>query len=311
MKRIFITLFSLTLALGLGFSASESEAARMGGGRSLGMSRNTSAMKTPTPAPTRQAATSAAAPQAGAATPPRAGASRWLGPLAGLAAGVGLAAMFSHFGLGGMASGLGSILMMVLFAGLAFFILRRFMGGMKARQTQTQPSYAAADSYQPQSYQAPQPAAYEPTPSGLSPVPAGGCYAPESGSSVSAAFPAGFDEPGFVRQAKLNFTRLQAANDRGDMDDIKTFTTPEVFAEVDMQYQERGRVAQRTEIIQVDAQALEVLQEEKRYVASVKFYGQLREEPTAGITNFEEIWHLVKPLDGSTGWLVAGIQQIQ
>jgi predicted lipid-binding transport protein (Tim44 family) len=311
MKRIFVALFSLVLALGLGLAANESEAKRMGGGKSVGMSRNTSSMQQ-NAAPTRQATAPQAAPNT-ATQPRQSGASRWLGPIAGLAAGLGLAALFSHLGLGGMADGLGSILLMVALAAVVFFVIRRFTRGAKAAQ----PSYAGAGNYQ-QTYQAPaqqpaQPAQFEAQQgASLPPVPTGGCYSPAGAAASSlSAFPAGFDEAGFVRQAKLNFIRLQAANDRGDMDDIKTFTTPEVFAEVDMQYQERGRIEQKTEIIQVDAQALDVTQEDKRYVASVKFYGQLREEPTAAVTNFEEIWHLVKPLDGSTGWLVAGIQQIQ
>jgi predicted lipid-binding transport protein (Tim44 family) len=133
-----------------------------------------------------------------------------------------------------------------------------------------------------------------------------------AGATVAAAagnIPADFDVEGFLRQAKLNFVRLQAANDRGDMDDIREFTAPELFAEIKLQHQERGGRNQETDVMQLNAELLEVATEEGRHVASVHFSGQLREDsgtPEA----FAETWHLVKPTDGSRGWNVAGIQQV-
>jgi predicted lipid-binding transport protein (Tim44 family) len=103
--------------------------------------------------------------------------------------------------------------------------------------------------------------------------------------------------------------RLQAANDRGDMDDIREFTAPELFAEIRIQYQERGGKPQETDVMQLNAELLEVVTEDNRHIASVHFSGQLREEGGAPEA-FAEIWHLVKPVDGSRGWNVAGIQQV-
>jgi predicted lipid-binding transport protein (Tim44 family) len=112
-----------------------------------------------------------------------------------------------------------------------------------------------------------------------------------------------------VRQAKLNFLRLQDANDRGQMDDIKSFTAPEIFAEIQMQYEERGRAPQQTDVVQLDAVLLEVVTEGNQHIASVRFHGQLREGSAAAPAPFDEIWHLAKPVDGDRGWMVAGIQQ--
>jgi predicted lipid-binding transport protein (Tim44 family) len=121
--------------------------------------------------------------------------------------------------------------------------------------------------------------------------------------------PADFDVEGFLRQAKLNFVRLQAANDRGDMDDVREFTAPELFAEIKMQYQERGSKVQETDVMQLNAELLEVVAEGNRHIASVHFSGLLREDNAAPAA-FAETWHLVKPIDGSRGWNVAGIQQV-
>jgi predicted lipid-binding transport protein (Tim44 family) len=126
----------------------------------------------------------------------------------------------------------------------------------------------------------------------------------------SASIPAGFDAEGFLRQAKLNFIRLQAANDAGNLDDLKQFLAPEVFAEVQMQFEERGKGKQETDVQQLDAELLEVVTEGNQHIASVRFFGTLREDRNAPAP-FAEIWHLVKPVSGERGWQVAGIQQIQ
>ena len=62
--------------------------------------------------------------------------------------------------------------------------------------------------------------------------------------------------------------------------------------------------------MQLNAELLEVVTEDSRHVASVHFSGQLREDANAAPEAFAEIWHLAKPLDGSRGWNVAGIQQV-
>lgn len=69
---------------------------------------------------------------------------------------------------------------------------------------------------------------------------AGGSSAP----AAAAVCPAGFDAEAFIRTAKVNFIRLQAANDAGNLDDIREFTSPEMFAEIKMQMGERGQAKQ-------------------------------------------------------------------
>ncbi|GAB2181052.1 TIM44-like domain-containing protein [Denitratisoma sp. agr-D3] len=294
MKRIAISLFSLTLALGLGFSASDAEAKRLGGGGSIGMSRNSAPMQRQYTAPPKQA--NPAPQQAAPATTPApqpapqpSGMSRWLGPIAGIAAGIGLAALLSHFGLG---EGMANVLMIAALVFGAIFVLR-LLFGRKATPAAS-PAYAGPVDNGPARFEPLQPAA-----GGAAPM------------VEAAPIPADFDSTGFLRQAKINFTRLQAANDAGNMDDIKTFTSPEVFAEVQMQYEERGRTKQQTDVMQLDAELVEVVSDDSRHVASVRFHGLLREEPGAAPVNFDEVWHLTKPVNGGEGWRVAGIQQIQ
>jgi len=104
------------------------------------------------------------------------------------------------------------------------------------------------------------------------------------------------------------FIRLQAANDAGDLKDLRAFTTPEMFAAIQLDLQERGSAAQRTDVVRVDAEVLDVQAEADRQIVSVRFHGLIREDADGAAAPFDEVWHLVKPADGSREWAIAGIQ---
>ncbi|WP_407279343.1 Tim44-like domain-containing protein [Aromatoleum evansii] len=282
MKKDILALLAVVFSLGLGIA--DVEAKRLGGGSSLGMQRQISPQQAP-----RQSATPAPQPSqaATATTQPR---RSWMGPLAGLAAGLGLAALFAHLGL---SEELGSLLMiaLLLFAGIALFrMLTR-----RAAATRASPGMQYAGAVEG---------------SGAAPryidasLPGGG------GDAGTRAFPHDFDADAFARQAKVNFIRLQAAHDAGNVDDIREFTTPEMYAEIRLQMADRGMSEQRTDVVELDAQVLEVVEEAQRYVVSVRFTGLLREDPGAAPASFDEVWHLTKPVSGTGGWVIAGIQQV-
>jgi len=106
----------------------------------------------------------------------------------------------------------------------------------------------------------------------------------------------------------MNFLKLQAANDSGRIEDLREFTTDELFEELKKDL--AGRGAQHTEIGALDAELLEIATEGGNAWASVRFSGSVREAPGAADEPFTEVWNLVKPADGSSGWLLAGIQQM-
>ena len=121
--------------------------------------------------------------------------------------------------------------------------------------------------------------------------------------------PADFPVDAFLRSAKTSFIRLQAANDRKDLNDIREYTTPEMFAEISMQLQERGDTPQKTDVVAINGELLQVVNEGDLAIASVRFAGQLRENNgTPG--NVDEIWHVQKNLlDDKSVWPLSGIQQ--
>lgn len=305
---LIILLFALSTTL---FAVGNAEAQkRLGGGKSTGMQKENVQKTAPKPPAQNVAPAGAAAPAAAAPS----GMGKWLGPLAGLAAGGLLASMF----MGGGFSGL-KMMDILLFAGLAFgaFMLFRLYMRKKALESNVGSSapmqYAGVgESSRPMT---PPPL----QPSGL----AGGTpeigsklmpgATAESVSSPTAAprIPADFDIPGFERQARFAFIRLQAANDAKDVNDIRDFTTPEMYAELSLQIQERGNVAQKTEIVALNVTVLEVVTENQRAIASVRYTGEIRYEANGPTEAFDEIWHVAKRLDvPQSTWLLAGIQQV-
>jgi predicted lipid-binding transport protein (Tim44 family) len=119
--------------------------------------------------------------------------------------------------------------------------------------------------------------------------------------------PAGFDAAGFERIAKMIFIRLLAANDAGQVDDLRKFTTPELFASLRLDLQERAGATQQTDVLELHAELIDTAQENGQWVATVRFTGLIREEAEAGAQPFDELWHLVRPLDDSREWAIAGI----
>ena len=282
MNRILA--LSLATLLTLALPVHDAEAKRLGGG---GMKRSVPTQTTPqtppaqTPqqaAPAKQAAATPAAP----ATAPK---RSWMGPLAGLAAGLGLAALASHFGFGGE---LASLMTMVLLGLVVAFVIRLLVRRFAAPKPQLAGANGANFQAEP---------AWQPQPASTASVAATGS---------PANVPAGFDTAGFEKIAKQVFIRLQAANDAGDQADLRRFTTPQMYASVQHDLLERGGKTQHTEVLRLDASVVDVATENGEQIVSVRFWGLVRETSGQAGEDFDEIWHLVQSGDG---WLIAGIQQ--
>lgn len=306
--KSWIVAFSLAIASALTFAPSVADAKRLGGGGSSGMQRSMPARSTPDAAPARPA-------QATANTPPTAGAApaaprrSWMGPLAGLAAGLGIAALMSHLGMG---EEFGNMIMMVLLAGLAFVAIRFVMSRMRGSQAGR--AMAGSNGLQfagaPAGANAPWSAGSSSSGSAPEPAPlAQAAPVMPAAFAASPLVPVGFDQEGFERIAKMIFIRLQAANDSADLNDLRQFTTPEMFAAIKLDLQDRSGAAQHTDVVRVDAEVADFSDEAERQVVSVRFHGLIREEQGGEANPFNEIWHLVKPRDGAREWAIAGIQQ--
>src|SRR5712691_2768529 len=279
MRKLTVSL--LVLVLGTGLLSEGAEAARLGGGRSLGAQRQI------TPSP-KQATPPAQQQQPAAA--PQSGPSRWFAPLAGLAAGIGLGWLFAQ---GGFGPAIGALLMVLLAAAVVFALMRLLS---KPRPQRSQLQYAGLGD---ETVAAPPP----------SQLPGDAGVQPNYRSQFVSNIPAGFDVEGFLKESRRNFLRLQEANDRGDLARLRQVTTEDMFNALKDDVAGHSGT-QQTDVVTLNAALLELVTEGELHWASVRFSGSIREEAKAPAEPFEEIWHVRKPVNGSSGWLLAGIQQL-
>ncbi|WP_185453469.1 Tim44 domain-containing protein [Ralstonia sp. SET104] len=342
--KLMVGALVATLALG---AAVDANAKRMGGSRSVGKQSSTVTQRQQTPPATTPSPTQPAAPTAqpspaapGAAAPAAKPGRNWGGMLGGLAAGLGIGYLLSKFGLGaGLASLLSNLILIALVAFVVMWIIRKVRGSRPQG-----PAYATGgpslggdrEPYVPQpatpAPQASAPAAASLNTGNTSGLGAGAATAAQSwnlgGPAAASAqavnaqpaaaapqqpwgVPADFDTQAFLRNAKVYFIRLQAAWDAGNLNDIREFTTPEMFAEIKMDLADRGTSPNKTDVVSVEAEMLGIETQAAEYLASVRFSGMIREEANAPAQPFAEVWNLTKPTQGAGGWVLAGIQQLQ
>jgi predicted lipid-binding transport protein (Tim44 family) len=279
MQRLFTLALTAFLVFALPYG--DAEAKRLGGGLNLGKqtssySRSSTTNTTKSSSTATQSAT-------------RSGASRWLGPLAGLAAGGLLAALLFGDGFEGF-----QMLDFLLIAGLLLL-------GFKLFRTYRQNAGQA------------QPAGPYGSPGNgfsLDQGPASGSLADSTDSAPTQERPAWFDAQSFVTGAKTHFIRLQAAWDKGDLRDIREYTTPELFAELQMERMRLGQETHYTEVMTLNAELAGIQREADQVVASIRFSGLIQEAQGAQAQNVSEIWNVVHDWDSPDGdWLIAGIQQ--
>ena len=312
LRRVASKLTRGTIALGLAgvlalgaLAANEAQAKRVGGSQNIGRQSQMASPSGPAQR-SQQAQPAQQAAQAPAAAPAR---NRWLGPLAGLAAGFGIAALLSSLGLGaGLAQMLSNVLLigLVVVAGVMLF---RFIasrrrpdlayghGAANRSQVNGQPLHNRTETArQDTNFFGMQRAATN--------------AAGAAGAVNTPVQPLGLDQAELVAMAKSMFMRLQGAWDRNEQGDLFELTTPEMFAQIKRDLESRGSEPNRTEVPQLDAEVLGVESSADETLVSVRFYGQMREDGAPAAQPFQEVWNIVRGAQGDNAWRLAGIQQL-
>ena len=286
---------SIALALCLGLTLSiDAHAKRMGGGKSFGSAPSHQSRQA-APAQQNQAQAPAARPGAGA--PAASGASRWLGPLAGIAAGGLLASMFLGDGFEGLQ------LMDMLIFGLIAFVIFKLIAARRRKALATLPQqqqYATA---------------------GAPPVMNRETAAPASGTNIfgqplaagAAApvinAPAWFNEERFVEQARTHFMALQQHWDAAEMDKIAEFVTPELLAFLTRERESLGDGFQSTYIDNLSVALDGVDDNPDMTVATLTFSGISKTSRFDQGEAFSESWRMEREQGENKPWLLAGIRQ--
>lgn len=290
----------LSLSL-LAFGLQVAEAKRFGGGKSFGYSKQIA------PKQYKNTPPSAAKPAAGTAAQSGAkasGASRFLGPLAGLAAGGLLAAMLFGDGFEGLQ--IMDILIFVLIGSLIWMFLKR-------RRTPTTPGFMGTPSGSaPVQTRVATPPPTEPMASSAGSSSSEGSLI---GSAVSddaepqLVAPAWFDEAVFIEGAKGHFVAVQKAWDALDATELASYCTPELYSALQHEMADLTPGSNHTEVDELYAETASMAMDGDYFVVSVRFSGFIKENAEADAHAFSEIWHIRRLAQGSGNWEISGIQQ--
>ena len=307
-RLIALLLIPVVAAVFIFGMADFAEAKRFGGGRSFGskpmFSKSFSKPVPKAPLNQNKSALSNTAQ-------PRRGLFGGMGGIfGGLLAGTLLGSLLSGGGFGGI-----GFLDIILF-GLAFLFLRKMFRSRRMESQQSAYQGGGAANYNQQQSYAPPEDNYsnmqrqaQDAWSNLRSTPAGGGHAQDVQPEVTT--PAGFDTDDFLKGAKVVFNRLQQSWDSRDLDDIKQFTTPEVYESIKQQAKE-DPVPSRTEVLMSNARLLEVKEETDGLLATVYFDVLMREDKSAQHPEqVREVWHFFKAHKDDSMWLLDGIQQLE
>ncbi|MGY4826795.1 Tim44 domain-containing protein [Stutzerimonas kunmingensis] len=279
MQRVLSIFMALCISLTFALDA---HAKRFGGGKSFGSAPSHQTRQAPQQ-------TQAAPNQAGRQTPAAAsGASRWLGPLAGLAAGGLLASMFMGDGFEGIQ------FMDILIFGVIAFLLFRFLAAR--RRQQQQPAMAGHAPMQRDMPQQPATSIF------------GGSAAPVAAAPVINA-PAWFNEQSFVAAAREHFLSLQQHWDANEMDKISEFVTPQLLGFLKQERAEIGDAYQSTYIDDLQIQLDGVDDDAEKTTATLTFTGTAKTSRFNQGEPFSESWRMERAQGENQPWLVAGIRQ--
>ena len=327
--KIWSIVFSAMLALTFSLGAADADAKRLGGGSSFGkQSSNVTRRDAAPAAPANNSAAAAkpGAPAAAAVAPKR----PWGAMLGGLAAGLGLAWLASSLGLGGA---FGQIIMFALLALGVMLVIGFVMRKLKNRNAASAPGRSsspfafqgAGDTSSPSSAVTPRNYSPENVGNDASARPwerSGLATASATGSMIGSGLagnqswgvPADFDADSFLRACKTNFTTLQDAWDRSDIQALRAMMTDDMLEQIKTQLGDReshtGGNTNKTDVVMLNAQLLGIEELSDSYMASVEFSGMIKEDASAGASPFREVWNMTKPRSGG-GWLVAGVQALQ
>jgi len=292
------------LALGA-VAANDAEAKRLGGSQSIGRQSQSAS-----PTGQGQRTQTAQPAQQGAQAPGAAPRNRWMAPLAGLAAGLGIAALLSSLGL---AEGLAQMLSNALLIGLVVFagvMLFRFIANR--RRLNLAYGHDSANQKQPNGWSFLHQAKQAQGDTNIRDWPRTAMGSTSTGTAGNVRAPESTieDQTAFLVSAKAMFMRLQGAWDRADQGDLFELTTLEMFSRLKQDLESRGSEPSRTDVIQLDAQVVSTESNAGETLVSVRFYGQMREDEAQTAQPFQEVWHMVRNADGKQSWRLAGIQQM-
>ena len=212
---------------------------------------------------------------------------------------------------------------LLLIAGIAFFLFRKFTAKKQQLAGNSANPYAPNNhgngQARTQSAPAQSPFQKQNTPSGNTnifgqPLNGGSANAQATpsapfGATMNSgnALPDGTEPATFLRFARQRFNHIQAMNSGSNIDEIRKYFTTDMYQQMHQEIANNHDVA---EFSNLTANVVEQATENGQYVVSVRFTGTVSEDLNSLPQPFTEIWHFVKTENSLADWLVAGIQQV-
>ncbi|MDP2522134.1 TIM44-like domain-containing protein [Neptunomonas phycophila] len=291
MRNFFIALLMSFFVVGI--TAPVADAARFGGGAKLGKTFTAPKKSSPAASNTQQK------------TPTQTAASgKKPGMMGGLMGGLLAGGLLSALFFGGAFDGIQ--LMDVLLIALVAFVLFKLFASKKQAQSQAQ--YAGAGGAQ---YRETAPEQRSGNGQDLSNASVDTLPTTSHGQYGQAETPAWFDKAAFVKGAQSHFENLQKAWDAQNWEEIATYTTPELLAELKAE-RAKHPADQTTEVVSVMADLFNFIDNQSNVVASVHFYGWIKESRAEQPKEFGEVWHLTRDMtQPNADWFIVGMEQEQ
>lgn len=280
------------------------EAKRFGAGKSFGFSKQIAPKQFKKSQPATKPATAGTTAKQGAKP---SGASRFLGPLAGLAAGGLLAAMLFGDGFEGLQM-MDLLLFALIAMGIMMFLKRRraasagaYANGSYQRTAEAQMPQTSPETQQRESVEATP--SYDSAAGGL----IGSAVSDDANNLLVA--PAWFDEAAFIDGAKGHFIAVQKAWDQQDVSELESYCSPELYAALQAEMADVVPGKNHTEVEELNAETASMSIDGDYFVVSVRFSGFIKENVGDDAHAFSEIWHIRRLAEGKGNWQIAGIQQ--
>lgn len=277
--RWLLPLFTVFLMVGL--AVPDAEARRMGGGKSFGAAPMHKSQPAQRQTPQQQAAPRNQQQNPAATS----GASRWLGPLAGIAAGGLLASMLFGDGFQGLQ------LFDILIFGLIAFVLFKLFSRRNAAAMQRQPHPAGGPVPAPQQQTWPSQTAAQPV-----------------AQPITMQAPAWFDADSFLKGAEEHFYTLQRHWRDGDTAGMAEYLDPALLQQM-LAARAEAPPSSNGFVEELEVRLEGVEQRDGRTIATVGFTGLDREFPADEGERFDESWRLERADGDNQPWIISGIRQ--
>ena len=195
---------------------------------------------------------------------------------------------------------------MIIMALLAFVAFKLFKGFMSSRQ-QAQPRMAAdGNSPQRHNFEMPRDANNDQSRSSQE-IPT----AEETGfnqDEIPFNLPEGFDQQGFIEGSLNHYRTVQESWNKGELETIKEYVSPELFAALSQQ-RSKLMMPPQTEIVDLNAEIVRADQAGDSAEISILFRGVCKDELEKSQDGIFDIWHLQRDLSTENAdWVIVGIE---